>query len=154
MMNAARDARAKSDSEGNFFARAFRQFAALLAIALIPALISAIAQLKFREPAVPAAEVTPGTVKAWGGKVLWVDSGIRAQFEHGHVEGALLLNEPEWDRLLPAFFDEWRPEREVVVYCEEEGCDAADRVARRLRDELGLKNIHVLKGGVSGGRIR
>ena len=130
-------------------AEALRQLAALLALALAPALVSALIQLKPTDRAPMQDEVTASAAQSWGKKVQWVDARPRAKFEQGHIPGAFLLNEDEWDRLAPPFFDAWGPEKIVIVYCDGRNGDACDSVARRLREELKLENVHILKGGWS-----
>jgi rhodanese-related sulfurtransferase len=127
--------------------QALRQLAALLALALAPALVSGLIQLKRTGPPLVEDEVAPSLVQTWGAQVMWVDARPRTKFETGHISGALLLNEDEWDRLVPAFLDAWEPEKIVVVYCDGGSCDASHAVARRLRGELKLENVRVLKGG-------
>ena len=128
-------------------AQAFRQLALLLALALAPALVSGLVQLKRTGPPLIEDEVAPSLVQTWGDKVLWVDARPRAKFDSGHIDGAVLLNEDEWDQLVPAFLDAWEPEKTVVVYCDGGSCDASHAVARRLREDLKLENVRVLKGG-------
>ncbi len=128
-------------------AQAFRQLAVLLALALAPALVSGLIQLKGTGPPLVEDEVAPSLVRTWGDRVLWVDARPRAKFDAGHIDGAVLLNEDEWDGLVPAFLDAWEPEKTVVVYCDGGSCDASHAVARRLREELKLENVRVLKGG-------
>ena len=128
-------------------AQALRQLAALLALALAPALVSGVVQLQRTGPPLVEDEAAPRLVKSWGEKVLWVDARPRAKFEAGHIPGAVLLNEDEWDRLVPAFLDAWEPERMVVVYCDSGSCEASHAVARRLRADLKLENVRVLQGG-------
>lgn len=129
-------------------AQASRQLAALLLLALAPALVSGVIQLKRTGPALVQDEVAVSEVRAWGDKVLWVDARPSAKFEAEHLPGAVSLNEDEWDRLVPTFLDAWEPEKTVVVYCDGGSCDASHAVARRLREDLKLENVHVLKGGM------
>lgn len=129
-------------------AQAFRQLTALLLLALAPALVSGVIQLKRTEPASVQDEVAASEVRALGDKVLWVDARPRAKFEAEHLPGAVSLNEDEWDRLVPTFLDAWEPEKTVVVYCDGGSCDASHAVARRLREDLKLENVRVLKGGM------
>ncbi len=126
----------------------FRQVAALLALALLPAFVSGAIQLQWRG-AEPLAknEVTLATVESWEAPVQWVDARPRAKFEQGHAPDAVLLNEDEWNALIPAFLDAWEPDRPIVVYCDVGACDASHAVAKRLREELQLDNVWVLKGG-------
>lgn len=132
---------------GEVISQALRQLGALFALALVPALISGAIQLKWREASPPGEEVVLSMAESWGDKVLWVDARSRAKFERGHIAGAVLLNEDEWDRLAPAFFDAWMPDKIVVVYCDGGSCDASHDVARRLRNDFKIENVHVLKGG-------
>jgi rhodanese-related sulfurtransferase len=124
-----------------------RQLACLLALALAPAVISGVIQLKFTDRTAVDGEVDAAVARSWGDKVIWVDARPRGRFAESHIPGAVLLNEDEWDRLVPAFLDAWEPEKLVVVYCDGGSCDASHSVARRLRGALQLQNVHVLKGG-------
>ena len=128
-------------------ARACRQLAALLALALVPALVSGALQLQRHTPD-PVPQIDAATVRAWGDRVLWVDARPRQEFEHDHLEGAVLLNEDEWNDLIANFLNEWDPDVPIVVYCGGGGCQASKAVAARLRTELQLENVHVLKGGL------
>lgn len=135
-------------------ARALRQLAILLLVALVPATVSGVIQLKRTGTRPLSDEVDVATVRGWGVEVVWVDARTQAKYDRGHIEGALLLNEDEWDRLVPAFLDAWEPEKHVVVYCDGGSCDASHAVARRLRDDLKLENVSVLKGGIAAWRPR
>ncbi len=131
-------------------ARALRQTILLLVLALLPAVVSGVVQLRWNN----AEELAPGEVRAatvheWGEKVQWVDARPRDKFEAGHINGALLLNEDEWSKLVPAFLDAWDPDRPVVVYCDGGSCEASHAVAQRLREELKIGDVHVLKGGLT-----
>lgn len=130
-------------------ARLLRQSAWILGLALLPALVSGALQLRWNatEPLAPG-EVRVATVREWGVKVQWVDARPRDKYERGHIDGALLLNEDEWTKLVPAFLDAWDPDRPVVVYCEGGSCEASHRIAQRLREELKIGDVHVLKGGL------
>ena len=132
------------------FRRSLRQSAALLVAALVPALLAA--GLHPRRPAWSLAaaaqpEVTWAQVSAWPGPVLPVDARPAAAYEQRHVPGALPLNEAQWETELPAVIQAWHPGMRVVVYCDDAGCGASQSVARRLRRELGIDQVFVLKGG-------
>ncbi len=79
--------------------------------------------------------------------VLWVDARPAAEFDRGHIPGAVPLNEDEWETLLPGFLGVWEPGYRTVVYCGSAECQASAAVAGRLRDEVGLGEVFVLKGG-------
>jgi rhodanese-related sulfurtransferase len=130
-------------------AHTLRQLALVLVLALLPALVSGALQLKWKteEPLAPG-EVRLATVRSWGEEnVQWIDARSRAKYERTHIPGALLLNEDEWEKLVGPFLDAWDPDKMLVVYCDGGTCDASKSVAERIRNELKLGNVYVLKGG-------
>jgi rhodanese-related sulfurtransferase len=88
-------------------------------------------------------------VTRWRTPVLWVDARPASAYGKRHVPDAISLNESEWERLLPGFLEAWRPDVKVVVYCDSQACNSSEEVARRLRRELNLDEVFVLKGGWS-----
>ena len=128
--------------------RMLRQLVAIFALALVPALVSAAIQLRWRshEPLVPG-EVHVATARLWGSHVLWVDTRTRTQFEAGHIPGAILLNDQEWEAQVPKLFALWTANKATVVYGDRSNQTAADSVAQRIRDELKLESVSTLKGG-------
>lgn len=130
----------------------FPQALFLLGIACLPAICQAVfygASAPWQKPAVREGEVELAQVEAWGANVMWVDARPEAQFQERHIPGAILLNEDRWNELLPAFLQQWSPEKQIVVYCSSQSCAASHDVARRLQEEAGLpkETIHVLHGG-------
>lgn len=93
-----------------------------------------------------AGEVRLATVLQWE-ETLWLDARSRGEFEQGHIPGALLLNEDEWEELFFEVIMTWSPNQKIVVYCGGSQCEASARVAERLRLDLGEAEIFVLKGG-------
>jgi rhodanese-related sulfurtransferase len=79
--------------------------------------------------------------------VLWLDARSQEDYAKGHIPEALLLNEDDWDHLLPEVLSAWRPGQWIVVYCSSQKCQASQGVAKRLRSEVGMRDVHVLKGG-------
>lgn len=131
--------------------KAIRQAAFLLALAAVPAVLIGfwLIEPKGLSPAAEATaagEVDLATAMGWP-NVLWVDARSGTQFEQGHIPNAVLLTEERWDEELVRLFDQWDADSRVVVYCDSLACDKSQRVAARLRDEVGLENVHVLKGG-------
>ncbi len=115
----------------------------------IPALLTAWLHPNRPEWSWRRPEVTEITVEAaarWS-NVLWVDAREASSYNRAHVPGAVSLNESEWENMLPGFLAVWQPERPVVIYCNSEQCDTSRAVALRLRRELALENVFVLKGG-------
>ena len=129
-------------------ARAARQLALVLALALLPALVSGAWQLGWKkEEPLAAGEVRLATAREWGERVQWVDARSRAKFERTRIPGALLLNEDEWDKLVGPFLDAWDADKTLVVYCDGGSCEASHQVAARLRKDLMIGGVLVLKGG-------
>jgi rhodanese-related sulfurtransferase len=128
---------------------AVSQAAIVVALALVPALGSAFFHPKKPSWIRPAStEIDLKTAARWGKNTLWVDARPRAEFERGHIPGAVLLNEEEWERQIDAFLDAWRHDLKVVVYCSSASCDASHEVASRLKTEAPqIMNVFVLKGG-------
>lgn len=133
--------------------RTVRHIALLLIVAAVPATAAALLHPKappWRQPPVvlQPGEVSVETAKQWGGDVIWIDArASAAAFAQGHVPGAIRLNESEWDALLPDVLRRWEPGRPVVVYCDSAACNASHGVARQLREQVGIDNVHVLHGG-------
>jgi rhodanese-related sulfurtransferase len=116
-------------------------------IALIPSLISF--GLHWKTLSVPvdlkSGEVTIPMALQMNPTVLWVDARTRKEFDQGHIPNAVLLNEDEWNELLPSITQVWVPERPIVVYCSKH-CQSSEKVAQRLR-ESGLSPVYFLRGG-------
>ena len=128
---------------------AFRQLLALLGMALVPALVAGALQLKWNKeaPLLPD-EIRLTTAMAWGEKTLWVDARDAEQFSHEHIPGAVSLTTDGWEELVPPFLDAWDPEKSIIVYGQGSAADDdAHAVSVRLREELKLDGVFVLKGG-------
>jgi len=128
--------------------RLLRQMISLALLAVFPASVAAFIHPKRPEWHRPAGdEVELSTARQWQEKVLWVDARPREQFDADHIPGALLLNSYEWEELLDPFLDHWKAGLTVIVYCGGENCDLSKEVAKRLREEVQIPDVHVLKGG-------
>jgi rhodanese-related sulfurtransferase len=121
----------------------------LLLLALVPALIAAFAHPR-RPVCAPPGEITEAAwreVAGWPVPPLIIDARPAADYARARIPGALPLEPARWEEQLPRVVEQWNPGAPVLVYCGDEGCGASRDVARRLKNELGLTNIHVLKGG-------
>jgi len=94
-------------------------------------------------------EVAWSTVQEWPGLKLLVDARNEGAFRRQHIPGAFPLGEARWEERLPAVIQAWQPGARAVVYCDNPGCESGQAVARRLRRELGIDDVFVLKGGWS-----
>jgi rhodanese-related sulfurtransferase len=129
-----------------------RQGAALLALALLPALVEAFClrdKIPWQSRVAESDFVEVATARGWGDNALWIDARPSDEFERDHVPGAISLNEDHWGEGLAKFLGtQWSPEKKIVVYCSAASCNLAEDVARRLRKEANLPNeIRILKGG-------
>lgn len=133
---------------------ALRHALFLCVVALFPALGTALLHPKrpnWNPETLKKGEVLLATVSGWKQQVLWVDARSRKDYENSHIPNALLLNEDEWDTLLPRALDVWVPGSLTVVYCNSRQCQASRHIAERLR-EAGLDPVYILKGGWEGWR--
>lgn len=127
-------------------------------IGLILVVVSVVAGITFFvHPKAPAwyqqsapveNEATVEEARQMGSAVVWIDARSERDFEKGHIEGALLLNQEQWAELLWKHKDviEGIEGTPVVVYCDGERCLRSSEVAERLRAEMGLDPVFVLKG--------
>lgn len=132
------------------YRRALRQAAALLMVALVPAVGAAFfhpLRPSWGMAAAGSDQVTWAQAQRWSGRVLLVDARGTTAYHRRHIPGALSLDESRWERDLPGIIQAWRPGDRVVVYCDSEACDTSAEVARRLRREMGIDHVYVLKGG-------
>lgn len=78
---------------------------------------------------------------------LWLDARSRSAYEQEHLEGALLLNEDEWEAGIEALLHVWSPDQALIVYCDGGGCAASREVALRLQEEFGMEPAYWLMDG-------
>lgn len=95
-------------------------------------------------PRVTLSETQP---RVAAGEWLLVDARDEAQFATRQITGAISLPAHAYPELLQFFTEDHGKEKTVVVYCDSEHGDAADRLAARLQDEAGLADVRVLDGG-------
>ena len=129
---------------------AVRQALLLIALASVPAVGEAIYfrdKVSWQSPDRSSEMVTLDKAQSWGANAIWVDARPDNEFEQDHVPGAIPLNEDRWNELLPTLLARWSLENKIVVYCSSQSCNASREVARRLRNEAGLKEVFVLQGG-------
>jgi rhodanese-related sulfurtransferase len=129
---------------------AVRQALLLIALAFVPAIGEALYfrdKISWQSRDRDSEMVDVDRAQSWGANAMWVDARPDNEFERDHVPGAILLSEDRWNELLPQFLGQWSPEKRIIVYCSTQSCNASREVSRRLRDEVGLKDVFVLKDG-------
>ena len=127
-----------------------RQTFLIAVLALLPAAASAFLNPKkpiWSEQALAKDEVFLATAQGWGEDVIWLDARPESKYKKEHIPGALLLNEDDWDGLLAKVLESYNPSKKVVVYCGSETCQPSHDVAKRLTEQVGWKDVYVLKGG-------
>lgn len=145
-------ARTSTEKPTVLWRRGARQAALILLVALVPAVLAAWFHPRRPgwsqdQPVIPEVEWT--AVRQWRAPVLLVDVRSTAAYESEHIPGALWLGESIGYDGMVAVARAWQPGTRVVVYCDSPRCDVAQAAARRLRRELGLQDVVVLKGGWS-----
>ena len=127
----------------------FREFCILALLVLLGAsysLVSGLSPLPWAEPELLAGEIRLLDAKVLD--VIWVDARKEADYEAGHIPGAILLNEDDWDNGLIRLMEQWLGNpRPIIIYCSDAGCGTSKRVAERLRRDLPDTEIYSLKGG-------
>lgn len=122
-------------------------------VLLLAALAMGVANALFNPntPAWSETELAEGEIRLADAllvdEVLWIDARSKSEYLEGSIPNAVLLNEDQWGNLLPEFLSVWQPEHAVVVYCSSQTCQASHSLADRLKGELGLEEVFVLKGG-------
>lgn len=139
--------------------RTFTEAAIIALIAALPAAMAAVMawdtvgaalrdQAVARLPGEPnEGEVLLTEVLSWQPSPQWLDARDARAFEASHIPGAVLLNEDRWQVGLERLLIVWDGERAIVVYCDSATCNASHSVAKRLKGELGIDDVHVLHGG-------
>lgn len=135
---------------------AWKQAAVILVLAAVAGAASAV----FHPLRPPWYEVASADEMRWGisldeargiiaaGEVVWIDARSRANYEAGHLPGAILLNPEEWGELLFNNQDSFQSllDRPVIVYCDGDACSRSAEVAQRLRELMGLDPVYILQG--------
>lgn len=84
--------------------------------------------------------------------VIWLDARQESEYHKGHIPGALLLNEYDYENLLVSSFEKitQAPDQSpVIIYCDGQKCAASHAVRQRLDESkaLGDRELLVLHGG-------
>ena len=126
-------------------------FSQLLAVVFIAAILATISWAVAPKPTPTRSEdpyaMSIDAIEKTYPHALWIDARSTEAFYKAHIPDAILLNEDEWETLLPGFLAKYSPGQPLIVYCDSQLCDASKQVAKRLRTEIGLDNVHTLEGG-------
>ncbi len=80
------------------------------------------------------------------GDAIFADSRHRADFEAGHIQGAVHLHAADAEVWLPDFLSATNPLTPIVTYCDGEDCPLAQELATLLALN-GFETIHYLENG-------
>lgn len=84
--------------------------------------------------------------EALAGGALVIDARAKAEFEGGHIPGAVLIDYYELGRYMRDVIPALDPARRTVVYCYGPDCEDAELLARELY-MLGFTDLSVFRGG-------
>ncbi len=85
-------------------------------------------------------------LKATGRGANIIDARTRAEYEIGHIPGAILLDYYDMGHYLDRVLPRLDPEKETILYCYGPDCDDAELLAREFY-ALGFTNLLVYRGG-------
>jgi len=77
---------------------------------------------------------------------IFVDARTRAEFDAGHIPGALLLSQDTAEESVTSFQDLIPTDSPLVTYCAGKGCESSIEVAEILID-AGYSQVKVFGGG-------
>lgn len=80
------------------------------------------------------------------GQSLFIDTRERQEYEELHIPGALNLSPDSWSELNSSSLLGIPKDRRLIVYCSQERCDAALKVAEKLQT-LGFTQVMAFLGG-------
>lgn len=80
------------------------------------------------------------------GSAVFLDARTKAEYEAGHIPGALHFYAEEFDSYAPEVLPQLPRDRELVTYCTGTSCKLSIHLAERLK-ELGYGNVKVFFGG-------
>lgn len=128
--------------------RALIQAIVIAVLAAIPAVLSAFFHPKRPDCADTLAdgEISARVAIREAGRYFWIDARSARDFDERHIPGALLLNEGDWNTLLPPVMQAWPAGTPAIVYCSSRQCRTSRNVARKLR-EFDVAPVFELKGG-------
>ena len=97
---------------------------------------------------VPTISLEDAVVKFLSGDTLFLDARSRADYQTGHIKGALNLpvHDADFGERLQAFSLKVNRQKELIVYCDGAGCAVSPKLASVLRG-LGYRDVKILVNG-------
>ena len=78
--------------------------------------------------------------------VLFCDARAKAEYDQGHIPGAIPLPAGEFDKFYAQHLKRIKKAKKLVTYCHGIGCRLSEKAANSLVDK-GYKNVAVFFGG-------
>ena len=94
----------------------------------------------------PAISLNYAMMKFQSKNIVFLDARYPADFEEGHVKGAVNLPWEEFDQYAPRVLPSLAKDEEIIAYCDGTECETSLLLARELI-KLGYENIKVFFGG-------
>jgi rhodanese-related sulfurtransferase len=100
-------------------------------------------------PSVTAAPITWVEAKplVTSGQVVLIDARVKANYDAGHIPGAISLPESSTPEEISAFQSKYGPSLPVIVYCGSQSCSLSKRLADKLIQQHGYQSVRYMTGG-------
>jgi rhodanese-related sulfurtransferase len=105
------------------------------------------ANVPARPPAIPSLTWAQARPLLAAGKVVLVDARAKANYDAGHIPGALSLPATSSAADGRAFARRFPPSTAFLTYCGSESCHASRRLAESLVRDGGFRNVSDMPGG-------
>jgi rhodanese-related sulfurtransferase len=79
--------------------------------------------------------------------VLFADARSKAEYDQGHIPGAIPLPVGEFDTYFKKYESKIKAARKIVTYCHGVGCKLSDKCAQKLHDDHKMSNVASFFGG-------
>lgn len=107
---------------------------------------SVIVPYSYQKDDAPAVSLDYAQMKFQSSKVIFLDARLPADFNAGHIKGAINFPYEEFEQYAPQVVPKLRTDEEIITYCDGGECEASLLLSRELKD-LGYRNVKVFFGG-------
>jgi rhodanese-related sulfurtransferase len=110
-------------------------------------------------PAIPSLKWPEVRALLDAGKIVLVDARLKANYDAGHIPGAILLPATSSVEEFRAFAGKYPKDTAFVTYCGSESCHMSHQLAESLIKICGFTNVRNMPGGyaeytIAGGRTK
>ena len=93
--------------------------------------------------------VTDAAKIFYDGDTLFVDARSTADYESGHIPGAISLPVGQFDEQIESFMKQYPPDQPIVTYCSGRTCEDSHQLAQLLI-EAGYNEVRIFIDGFPG----